>query len=181
MGYSHQMNATITTHPGVTVAQITKALAPLSEYWGWDAPPIKSDLQSEGWALQYIKDQNGNDCLQVQLWTGEDVGYGYDNLVSQCAENLEKLCVADFFALINFDTADVENAMQRIWYGDPCEIESAKRKLAWNLAKEKLIDGGYSELEIEEIRHLISSIDSTRDVTQPSDKHSIRIAPANRP
>jgi len=182
MGYSHEMVAEISAHPGVTVEALDKALKPLTDYWGFDSlieyeGSSGSGPMGETWTFQRTKNEQGLDCLRLHLWTEGSVGYGYADLVKQCAENLSGLCVADHFTLIDFD-APPDEATQRIWFGDPQEVKIAERKLAWELAKHKLSDGGYSEEEIKEIGAAVQNVDAARESEQSDAKPR---SPASRP
>jgi len=139
MGYCHRMSASFIFHPGVTNSQIYDAFKPLSDYW--DAPVFD---------LKTIR-KDGNDLYVATIETEGDVGYDYDDIVQECAQNLKSLCKPDFFEIHDDETVDAEEMVKRIWVGEPQAVEDAKRAWAWKEAMNTLANNGYVKSEIESL------------------------------
>jgi len=155
MSYEHKMEAFITALPGVTIDQLNEALHPLVDYFGFKSV-------SAAFATKVIPNKDGKNVISIEIETEGDVKYSYDDIVETCAKNLATLCEPDYFKLVNYDLSEPEDAVQRIWFGEPDAVEREKRILAWKIAQEKLIEGGYDYAEIDSLSEMVETLDENR-------------------
>ena len=132
MGYDHSLNAEIDFKPAVSVDDVLFSLHPLMDYFGWRKEEIlENGLDGEN---SVVITENGDAVQHLSIYTCGDVGYSFPNVVQAFAEKLAPLTKAGFIELRDHDTGDLENAIHKIWYGNPDEVMQAQRIHAWHEA-----------------------------------------------
>lgn len=85
-------------------------IQPIFDYFGYDA--FDCELLSD----HEIKFNPGTG--ELSIYTNGDVTSGFASMVKDVAKNLGKLSdEADYFILSDYDTADIDNAREKIYFG----------------------------------------------------------------
>lgn len=156
MGFSHSMTADVAFKPGVTVNQAIAALAPLSKYHGWIEADLIAGVQLYGEDRADITELNG-EIQQLTIYTSGEVVHSYQDFVDAFAKELESIAEAGSIELRDHDTGDLENAITKIWYGEPSEVAAAKLSHAWIQAEVLMRAAGVSEIALMAAKKLIQA------------------------
>lgn len=135
--YDHTMNANITFKNGVTIEAAVIALTPLMRHFSWTREQIleQSSLGGQDFVQIYMA---GVNTRSMVIHTCGDVGDSYRSVLIEFAGNLSTLAEPGQVELSNHDTADLEHAIEKIWYGEPAAVTDAQLKCAWLAASDAL-------------------------------------------
>lgn len=140
MGYDHTLTMDATIKPGTTPEQVVSALKPIFDYFGYKT--FEDELLED----HQLGFNTGTGDLEI--YTNGDVSSGFDDLVAEAAERLGPLTKEPgYFTLSDYDTADIDNAREKIYFGASDEgIEAFKVQEAVNEAMSLLAGHLDSEL-----------------------------------
>lgn len=117
MAHDHSLVTNGVLKHGTTLEQVIKAVEPILQYFGY----YGQDEGQHAFAGQGTGDDEFNfdpATGELYIYTCGDVNDSYIDLVRNVAENLGTLTkVPGHFNLSDHDTADLDNAKQRIYYG----------------------------------------------------------------
>lgn len=122
MGYDHTLTTQASLKPGTTTEQVEHAFRPLLDYFGYEG---------------FAEEKNGDHELEfnpvsgeLHIYTNGEVGHSFGDLVEAVAENLGPLTkMPGYFVLSDYDTGDIDNARNKIYFGASAEeIEAFKAK-----------------------------------------------------
>jgi len=148
MSYAHSMSADIDFKKGVSVEQIREALLPLIGYW-LPKDEISETRLDELDFLTVESNFRGN--YSVLIHTEGEVGYAYEDIIRECANNLTDLCKATYFRLYDHSYGDMETGITYIWAGHPDDIKIEKAWKGWDTASRIMAEHGYDDEFLDEI------------------------------
>lgn len=161
MGYYHSLSTEGKLKESVTLDQLVAAFKPLLNYFGYDGHKAFYGTEVyESHEFHWLPNTR-----EFSVYTCGDVSYDYDELVKDVAKELGSLVEQPYiFILKNFDTADLDNAVTEIVYGESeAVIKQYKTKRDINQAMfilEKYLPKG----SIDKIRAMIKEgIDLIKD------------------
>jgi hypothetical protein len=120
MRYDHTLTTQATLKHGTTKEQVANALEPIFDYFGYTT--LDDDL------LEDHQIEFNPETGELNAYFNGEVSYGYDDLVIEVAKKLGPLTKAPgYFMLSDYDTADLDNARNKIYFGaSDDEIEAFK-------------------------------------------------------
>lgn len=130
MSFDHSLTTTVRLKDGIEVEKIAQAITPLAKYFGVD--PSQPFGRHKWGEFECAITQTADGSPYLYIYTAGDVTDDYRNLVEEVAASLGALVInAGSFSLKNFDTADLENAIEEIAFGPSQEaIEAMERNNA---------------------------------------------------
>lgn len=143
MGYDHSLNAEINFKPAVSIDDVLLCLHPLLDYFEWTKEELLENRLDSDNSVEIT--ENGDAVQHLSIYTCGEVGYSFPDTVQVFANNLAPLAEPGFIELRDHDTGDLENAIHKIWYGDPDEVSQARRIHAWHEACGILREVGVAE------------------------------------
>lgn len=120
MGYDHTLTTNAIMKPGTTKEQVANALGPIFDYFGYTT--FDDDL------LEDHQIEFNPETGELNAYFNGEVSNGYDDLVIEAAKKLGPLTKAPgYFLLSDYDTADLDNVRNKIYFGaSDEEIEAFK-------------------------------------------------------
>lgn len=116
MGYDHSLSTSATLKQGVMLDQLVVALEPLFKYFGYDGHKVFNGTE------ELYSDHEFHwlpETREFSIYTNGDVRDDFEDLVEKVAKILGPLVEQPGeFELKNFDTADLDNAITEIAYGE---------------------------------------------------------------
>lgn len=91
-------------------------------------------------------------AVSIELCTCGEVPDKYVEVVQSFADGLADLAEAGFIELRDHSTGDLSDAISKIWYGTPSEVDGERQLHAWRLAKELMAAAGVPESGMNLIR-----------------------------
>lgn len=143
MGYDHSLNAGINFKPAVSMDDVFSCLHPLLDYFGWTGEDILENRLEYDNSFEIT--ENGDAVQHLSIYTSGEVGDSFPDVVQAFAKHLAPLAKPGVIELRDRDTGDLENAIHKIWYGNPDQVVQAQRLHAWHEACELLRAVGIAE------------------------------------
>lgn len=155
MGYDHSLTTTVTFINPVTEDKILEILAPLSVTFEWTPEQIlKNNVPKES---EIILVTNGQGLIkQLFLETKGEVGYEFLETANKVAEQLSLVAVTNYMELVDYDSGCLNDATQRIWYGEEKGIAIAKLSKAWGTCTMLLSEAGVSDDDLFKMAAVIN-------------------------
>lgn len=127
MGYDHSLTTTVRLKDDIEVEKIAQAIAPITKHFDVDPSQPFGKYHAGDFECDIKRNDDGSRWLYI--YTAGDVPDCYGNRVEEAAANLGPLVEhAGSFTLKNFDTAELENAIEEFAFGSsPGAIEAMKR------------------------------------------------------
>ncbi|MCU6502283.1 hypothetical protein LPN04_31260 [Rugamonas sp. A1-17] len=150
------MNAIITFKDNVTIEVAVDALAPLMQHYVWTRDDILNHAILPGEDFVEIVAE-GSYIRCMTIYTCGDVDDSYRTMLTDFARNLSTLAEPGHMELSDHDTPDLQNAIEKIWYGEPTAVEKAQVQCAWLAASDALRAAAVPESTLIFIAHCLES------------------------
>lgn len=151
MSHEHSLSGSGIIKEGVSKDQLAAALAPMMDYLEVDGLTEPREALANDQRFTFDPKTR-----ELDIYTAGNIGWGYDSSIRVAAEALGPLVEQPgYFRLVDCDTSNPEDALEKIFFGDsPESIAALRRQMAVDAAMETL-SGHFDEDSMAAVRGVL--------------------------